>query len=280
MIGFIYKIENIVNGKFYIGSTCKSIKRRYSEHLCQLNKNLHKNVYLQNSFNKYGKNHFRITLVEEIVNLENLSVEDFHKLVLKKELDYIIRLNPQYNICKETRSGKLGKSLSEEHKKKISSISKNRKVTEDTKEKIRLARAKQVITEEHKMKISESLKGVSKKSGKIFYSSEEKEKISERIKSYHIEQKGCHSKESKLKRSESIKLLFRTEEMRDKFRKIAKERYNKKFICKKDNLTIGVFTNQNDASEFLKVKKSGISSVLVGKQKTHRGYVFEYIKQD
>jgi group I intron endonuclease len=280
MVAFVYKIENTANGKFYVGSTTKSIKRRYSEHLCQLNKNSHKNPHLQNSFNKYGKDCFRIVAIEEIVNLDNLSAEDFHKLVLKKELDYIISFNPDYNICKETRSGKLGRTLSEEEKNKISLISKNRKVTEETKERIRIARAKQVITEEHKMKISKSLKGIPGKGGKKFYTLEEKESISERVKSYSIEKKGCHSEESKLKRAETVKALFATEEMRERLKKMARQRHSKEFVCKKDNVVIGTFKNQSHASEVLKVTQGGISSVLVGKQKTHKGYVFEYIKQN
>lgn len=49
----IYRILNRVNGKSYIGSA-KNISIRFAQHSVGLRKNKHFNVYLQNSFNKYG----------------------------------------------------------------------------------------------------------------------------------------------------------------------------------------------------------------------------------
>ena len=51
--GVIYCIENKDNGKKYIGQTI-NFKRRVRQHKRNLNKNKHKNNYLQNSFNKHG----------------------------------------------------------------------------------------------------------------------------------------------------------------------------------------------------------------------------------
>lgn len=59
----IYKIENTVNGKVYVGQT-KDLKRRKTSHFCDLRYNRHHNCHLQNAFNKYGENAFRFEVIE------------------------------------------------------------------------------------------------------------------------------------------------------------------------------------------------------------------------
>lgn len=63
MIG-IYKIENKVNGKVYIGQSV-DIDRRQREHMRALNKSVHTNSYLQNAWNKYGAEQFAFEVLEE-----------------------------------------------------------------------------------------------------------------------------------------------------------------------------------------------------------------------
>ena len=53
----VYKIENIKNGKFYIGSSINFIKRK-SSHFRALIMNKHPNSHLQSSFNKKRYNIF------------------------------------------------------------------------------------------------------------------------------------------------------------------------------------------------------------------------------
>lgn len=60
----IYKIENLVNGKIYIGQS-KHIKQRWSEHKKELKANKHANSYLQRSWNKYGEEKFSHVILEE-----------------------------------------------------------------------------------------------------------------------------------------------------------------------------------------------------------------------
>lgn len=60
----IYKIENLVNGKIYIGQS-KHIKQRWSEHKKELRRNNHGNDYLQRAWNKYGEENFKHTVIEE-----------------------------------------------------------------------------------------------------------------------------------------------------------------------------------------------------------------------
>lgn len=54
----IYAIVNVKNKKIYIGSTKTAFSTRKNRHCNTLEKNTHYNEYLQNSYNKYGKDNF------------------------------------------------------------------------------------------------------------------------------------------------------------------------------------------------------------------------------
>lgn len=59
----VYEIVNMVDGKFYIGSTCR-FADRYSKHKNKLKHNKHHCRHLQNAWNKYGENAFEFRIVE------------------------------------------------------------------------------------------------------------------------------------------------------------------------------------------------------------------------
>lgn len=61
----IYKISNIKNGKFYIGSS-SNIKERFNHHKWELNNNRHINKHLQNSWNKHGQDNFEFEVIDSI----------------------------------------------------------------------------------------------------------------------------------------------------------------------------------------------------------------------
>jgi group I intron endonuclease len=60
----IYKIENLKNGKYYIGSTSETFCRRFSYHISALRRGSHKNAHLQNAFNKYNEDNFQFLILE------------------------------------------------------------------------------------------------------------------------------------------------------------------------------------------------------------------------
>ena len=74
MIG-IYAIINKINNKKYIGQSV-DIKRRWNQHKTDLNKNKHKNVYLQRAWNKYGKNNFKFVVIKELKKKSELNKEE------------------------------------------------------------------------------------------------------------------------------------------------------------------------------------------------------------
>lgn len=84
----IYKILNIENNDFYIGSACHFYNRK-SKHLTTLRNNTHRNRHLQHAYNKYGEKAFKIFLIEECLK-EQLPI---------REQWYLDNLKPHYNIC-------------------------------------------------------------------------------------------------------------------------------------------------------------------------------------
>jgi group I intron endonuclease len=86
----IYQIKNIVNNKIYIGSTTNSFYKRLCKHKWLLNKNKHQNQYLQNSYNKYGKDNFKYEILATCPK----------EYCIKLEQWFIDNLKPKYNICK------------------------------------------------------------------------------------------------------------------------------------------------------------------------------------
>lgn len=93
----VYMIKNVLNDKRYIGSS-RNIKQRLRTHLSTLIRNLHHNKHLQNSYNKYGQNSFKMCVLERC--------EDIRDTILFLEQKYL-DLNPEYNKAKvaENNSG-------------------------------------------------------------------------------------------------------------------------------------------------------------------------------
>jgi len=73
----IYKIQNTVNGKIYIGSSVNLESREY-KHFWMLGRNNHDNEYLQHSYNKYGKESFKFEVIEECVDNDLINRENYY----------------------------------------------------------------------------------------------------------------------------------------------------------------------------------------------------------
>lgn len=131
----IYKIINIINNKFYIGSAI-NFYIRWNRHKNNLRKGLHVNKILQNSWNKYGQENFKFEIVEEILDKSKL---------IEREQYYLDLLKPEYNICLYAESPKCA-MLGKKH-------------SEKTKEKQSIAKIGILRSNETKQKISNSLKG-------------------------------------------------------------------------------------------------------------------------
>lgn len=115
----VYCITNLLNNKFYIGSAASTGKYpsmsgfnlRWRIHKCLLNKNLHHNKHLQNSWNKYGESNFNFFIVEYCDPAECLDLEDVYISLANKS--YL------YNSNHKT-SSLLGYKHSQESRNKMS----------------------------------------------------------------------------------------------------------------------------------------------------------------
>lgn len=69
-MAYIYKITNDINEKIYIGKTYNSIEKRWKEHCKDAFKISIENRPLYKAIQKYGIEHFNISLIEETSNPE------------------------------------------------------------------------------------------------------------------------------------------------------------------------------------------------------------------
>lgn len=111
----IYKITNIINGRVYYGSTIR-FKKRFASHLNALEGNRHSNMFLQNDFNKCGREAFLLEVIEIVHEPSSLLVREQHYLD-----QYYDNQKQCYNLRKDacdSRAGKKQKNVSDALKDK------------------------------------------------------------------------------------------------------------------------------------------------------------------
>lgn len=173
----IYKIENTINKKFYIGKT-KDFERRKVRHFWELEHNKHHSQYLQRAFNKYGKENFKMYKVED--NLTEDEATDLEEKLINETY------NENYNVSKISSGGdllryhpnhdeivkKISESIKErashkEYRKRLSEKMKgennpmyHKHHTEETKQKMRdnNTRRGKKFSEEERKYLSECMK--------------------------------------------------------------------------------------------------------------------------
>lgn len=134
----VYQIRNLITWDCYIGSSV-DVNLRLKRHYRDLESGVHHNAHLQNAWNKYGAVAFALEPIYWC-NKKQIKID---------EQEFIDKRTPHYNIAKNTVAPFMGCNH-----------------TEETKCKMRIARAKQTppsfgkkMSEEAKRKISDALKG-------------------------------------------------------------------------------------------------------------------------
>ncbi len=181
----IYKIINLINGKIYIGKTFDSFSNRFCAHRHKLKYNKHENRYLQNSFNKYGKDNFSFEVIEVIDNLDFLAKREkywieyyntynrqygYNITIINNDLSYIHPIETRIRISKSNK----GKKHTEEAKLKMSLAHKGIKPSVETRKKWSEQRkgrkgywTGKTMSEKHKNKLSEKRKGEDNANAKL-----------------------------------------------------------------------------------------------------------------
>ena len=83
---YIYKIENLVNNKKYIGIT-ENPEQRKNNHFTKLRHNKHCNIRLQNAWNKYGEDNFKFEIIFEL-DCEKEEAYKCEEAFIEKEKGY------------------------------------------------------------------------------------------------------------------------------------------------------------------------------------------------
>lgn len=161
----IYKIINVVNNKFYVGSAV-DFKKRKSRHIWRLKRGDHANKHLQAAWIKYGESAFAFCVVqlvedpsEDLLSVENIWLKKY----VGKPYCYNIAPDataPQLGMSGE-KNAMWGKTFihTESAKLRIGAASKRRIQSQEEREKRKKTMLGHSICTTTRLKISKSLSG-------------------------------------------------------------------------------------------------------------------------
>lgn len=115
----VYKIQNKLNNKIYIGITNKGYKRRFKHHCSEMRNG--STFILHNAMRKYGVDNFEVTLLETVIDSDTLKEREKFWI---ETLDTTNR-NKGYNMTLGG-DGTFGRYHSAETKEKIRQKAQNR----------------------------------------------------------------------------------------------------------------------------------------------------------
>ena len=146
MLSGIYCIENTINGKRYVGKGVDVKKRMNQQHKgCKL-------IFSAISF--YGKENFNRTILEYC---EKERMNDREKYWIKALCSHVSENG--YNLSWGGDDFRLGSTVAEEVKQKISNKLMGHPVAPDTKNKISASRIGMKFTDRHRENLSKAKKG-------------------------------------------------------------------------------------------------------------------------
>ena len=170
----IYKIENTLSGKIYVGQTKRELRKRWRDYKydllrpLQLKKRYGSNIKLKRSVQKYYKKTGDVQFLKfsiiEVLNCENLDQAAIEKLLQERERYHILeyrKINGN-KVC-NVLDGAIVRSFSIDGRNNISDAKKKYYTTEEgkkLKEKLKAIRLGKKASDDVKTKMSESHKGL------------------------------------------------------------------------------------------------------------------------
>jgi group I intron endonuclease len=156
----IYKIINVVNNKFYVGSAV-DLKRRKTRHFSELRNGRHNNRHLQAAWVKYGEQAFVFVVVEELPDEADLLAAE--NVWLKEHVgkDYCYNLGVDATAPMIGMGGELSPTYGRKRtaEELVAQNWTGKKHTEESKEKIRAHLIGKPKSAEVRAKISATLSG-------------------------------------------------------------------------------------------------------------------------
>lgn len=225
----IYKIRNVVNGNFYVGSAFDT-RTRFRQHRRLLRKGTHHCKHLQAAWNKYGEDAFKFEVVESVS--DKFELEAAEDIWLAKHVGQPHCYNHGRSARAPWRGTKgtglsplTGRSLPQEQKALLSAAARRqwetsdprtgRKHSKEAKEKIKakvrkaLAEGrggKFIPSEETRKKMSDALRGNQNAKGHA-RTEEHRRKLAEANKGNQNWLGKSHSEESKAKMGRPVKAI-------------------------------------------------------------------------
>ena len=277
--GIIYKVENLIDGKIYIGLTTskygfkgryhgEGIQGMYKYYKSRKDRGFNYNRHLYYAIEKYGFDNFKLTERFDIAfSKEELDIKEKTYIALYKsaqeEYGYNLDLGGSCGKHSEITKKRIG-----EANKGNSPWCKGKHLSEETKKKISEANCVKIVCLNDN-KIFESLTIASEEYGTL------KSAICQSCKG---KKKSCNGlvfryyddylNMSKEEIEEAIK-----ESRKNQWDNATEAKY-KKIVCLDERK---VFNSIKEAGEYYNIKcRSGISQCLVGKSKTYEGHTWIY----
>ena len=157
MASGIYKIENAVNGRRYIGSAVHLVNR-WASHRRGLRKGEHRNRYLQRAWQKYGEDAFRFVVLEAVADPVDLVAREQVHIDAWAARGKLYNLAPRAGSCLGTkrtaaskaksRAANLGQKRSDEARAAMSEAQKRSNVANP---EFRAMRLGQLVAARQKM---------------------------------------------------------------------------------------------------------------------------------
>lgn len=195
----VYKITNIVNGKFYIGSS-KEISKRWGCH-----RKAKRNMIIHNAIRKYGIENFVFEILECCKEEQLIEREQF----------YYDLLEPQYNAIRPIENPMENPNIIKRHKNAVNSEEHRKKISEASKKNYH--KIKQTLVK------SSHTETANQKRISTMTSDEFKASHSETMKRIWADED--FRKENAPKKAEILKQILERADVKEKIAKCSKKRW-------------------------------------------------------
>lgn len=143
---YIYQITNKLNNKFYIGKTTKTINQRFKRHVYDAENGL-VHTHLSSAILKYGKDNFKIEVIDIAKSIEELNQKEIYWIHKKQAVKHGYNLSDggdggntyQYKTDKDMeqiknvlRQSKIGKNNPLSRKIKCKNVKTNKELFFDS----------------------------------------------------------------------------------------------------------------------------------------------------